>query len=150
MRWCRERHADARSKLFIDTPLLLLLLLLRSSRVLTIVKFANADSVTKAMVLDKATINGKTVSVRALRPRREPAAAAAANVTIAAKAPAGKGKGRAAAPAAAAAARVPRSEGAVIPDSVAVLGLRNVPPQEIADHFGSCGEIDSIRFVFRG
>jgi len=28
--------------------------------------------------------------------------------------------------------------------------LRDVPPETIAEHFAGCGEIDSIRFVFRG
>lgn len=122
----------------------------------TVVTFSDAASAEASLVLDNASVNGKVVSVRLVRAARAPAAAAAAPAASA-KAPKAAGARAPRAPPAARAAAAPAAArrgsavaGAVLPDTVAVLGLRNVPPEEIAEHFASAGEIDSIRFVFRG
>ena len=108
------------------------------------ITFADAASATAALVLDNASVNGKPVSVRLMR-SQAPRSAAPAPAKAAPAAPKAARAPREPQPARAAA-----QPGAVLPDTVAVLGLRDVPPEEIAEHFASCGEIDSIRFVFRG
>jgi RNA recognition motif. (a.k.a. RRM, RBD, or RNP domain) len=98
----------------------------------TVVTFDSPEAASASLQLDKASVNGKEVSVRLLRARRAPTTAAAGR-SLPAKA-----------------VSAPAAEAVIIPDSVAVLGLRGVAPEQIAEHFSGCGEIDSIRFVFRG
>lgn len=136
----------------------------RSEKTSTVVTFVDAASATNSLVLDKATVNSKVVSVRLVRPRTRKPAGASTGAAAAASAPAiaaagGRGPRAARVPKAASgsapAPKAPKAAAAaaapvVDPTSVAVSGLVDTPPENIAEHFGDCGEIDSIRFVARG